>query len=93
MRLLAMLKIRIKTIKLAYYFIWRNYVKRDNVVGYKWLRCPVCGNFTLDSFWVCPRCKWIYEDFCEEHPDEKSDSNGELSLNEYKALYKRMTSG
>ena len=24
----------------------------------KWVKCPVCGHWTLNDYWICPHCKW-----------------------------------
>lgn len=87
--MLEKLRIRFCTLKGILYLIWREYIKKDNVVGYKLIRCPICENITLDSFWVCPRCGWIHEDFCTDNVFAGIDSNDGKSIVEYKAEYQR----
>lgn len=29
--------------------------------GYKIVKCPVCGNETLDNHFICPTCNWEYD--------------------------------
>ena len=29
--------------------------------GFQIVKCPVCGNETLDSYFICPHCKWEYD--------------------------------
>ena len=43
--------------------------------------CPVCGQVTLDSFWVCENCNWEYDDTIDEN--EYSDAN-RGSIRDYK---------
>ena len=45
-------------------------------MGFQIVTCPVCGEETLDSHWVCRKCKWEYD--------------GTVSENEYSAC-NRMT--
>ena len=48
---------------------------------YKEVICPVCGQVTLDSFWVCENCNWEYDDTIDEN--EYSDAN-RGSIRDYK---------
>lgn len=34
--------------------------------GYKIVKCPVCGNDTLDSYWICDNCGWEYDGTMDE---------------------------
>ena len=43
--------------------------------------CPVCGQVTLDNFWVCENCNWEYDDTIDEN--EYSDAN-QGSIRDYK---------
>ena len=36
-------------------------------LGYKIVKCPVCGKETLDSRWICGRCGWEYDGITEEN--------------------------
>ena len=29
--------------------------------GFKIVTCPVCGNETLDMYWICEHCGWEYD--------------------------------
>lgn len=29
--------------------------------GFQIVKCPVCGNHTLDNFFICPDCGWEYD--------------------------------
>ncbi len=46
--------------------------------------CPICGNETLDMYWICEYCGWEYDYKADE--DEKSISNG-MTIREYRAEY------
>lgn len=46
--------------------------------------CPICGNETLDMYWICECCGWEYDYTADE--DEKSSSNG-MTIREYRAEY------
>lgn len=43
--------------------------------------CPVYGQVTLDSFWICDNCNWEYDDTIDEN--EYSDAN-RGSIRDYK---------
>ena len=30
-------------------------------LGYKIVKCPVCGEDTLNSHWICENCGWEYD--------------------------------
>lgn len=36
-------------------------------LGYRIVICPVCGNETLDSYWICQHCGWEYDDTTDEN--------------------------
>ncbi|NCB41040.1 MAG: hypothetical protein EOM59_00215 [Clostridia bacterium] len=84
------LKIRYKIFRTIVWLFFRNYIWKDNIVPYKKIKCPVCGTTTLDSYWICPRCHWEYEDGCESRPDFPTGPNDEISLNEYKKMYNKL---
>lgn len=46
--------------------------------------CPICGNETLDMYWICECCGWEYDYTADE--DEESISNG-MTIKEYRAEY------
>ena len=46
--------------------------------------CPICGNETLDMYWICECCGWKYDYTADE--DEESISNG-MTIREYRAEY------
>lgn len=48
--------------------------------------CPICGNETLDSYWICDHCGWEHDGTVEEC--EYSSPN-HCTLGEYKAEYQR----
>ena len=48
------------------------------------IRCPVCGQKTLDNHWICPRCGWEYDGLPEHH---YSAANG-ATLAEYRGKFK-----
>lgn len=31
------------------------------------VKCPVCGQETLDSYWICRNCGWEYDGTTEEN--------------------------
>ena len=35
-------------------------------LGFKIVKCPVCGKETLDSHWICGHCGWDYDGTTEE---------------------------
>lgn len=36
-------------------------------LGYQIVICPVCGNETLDGYWICQHCGWEYDDTTDEN--------------------------
>ena len=48
---------------------------------YRIVRCPVCGEETMDCFWVCENCYWEYDGTTD--PDAYSDVN-RMTLREYR---------
>ena len=30
-------------------------------LGFKIVKCPVCGKETLDNYFICPTCGWEYD--------------------------------
>lgn len=46
--------------------------------------CPICGNETLDMYWICECCGWEYDYTADE--DEESISNG-MTIRKYRAEY------
>ena len=61
----------------------------DEFITYSVVECPVCGNKTLDSWYVCPHCGWEY-DYTSNY-DEYSDANGS-TLREYIEAYDNLVS-
>ena len=47
--------------------------KEYRELGYKIVKCPVCGKETLDDYFICPNCGWEYDGITEE--DAYSSSN------------------
>lgn len=52
--------------------------------GFKIVTCPVCGNETLDMYWICEHRGWEYDYTKSE--DEYSDANGS-TIKEYRKKY------
>lgn len=52
--------------------------------GFKIVTCPVCGNETLDMYWICEHCGWEYDYMKSE--DEYSDVN-KGTIREYREKY------
>lgn len=46
--------------------------------------CPICGNETLDMYWICECCGWEYDYTADEN--EESTSNG-MTIREYRSEY------
>ena len=42
-------------------------------LGYRIVRCPICGKLTLDNYYICSRCGWEYDG--TKDLDEYSDCN------------------
>ena len=55
-------------------------------LGYKIVKCPVCGKDTLDSHWICDNCGWEYDNTLDE--DAHSVCNN-MSINEAKINFIR----
>jgi hypothetical protein len=36
-------------------------------LGFKIVKCPVCGKETLDDYFICPTCGWEYDGITEEN--------------------------
>lgn len=56
---------------------------------YKVIFCPVCGNKTLDNYYICHHCGWEYDGFPEYH---YSAANG-ATLHEYRRAYEKLKKG
>ncbi|MBQ8742946.1 MAG: hypothetical protein IJZ03_06220 [Clostridia bacterium] len=56
----------------------------DNI--YTVILCPVCGQKTLDNYYICGHCGWEYDNFPEDH---HSAANG-ATLQEYRDEYNRI---
>ena len=52
--------------------------------GFKIVTCPVCGNETLDMYWICEHCGWEYDNTRSE--DEYSAANSN-TIKEYREKY------
>lgn len=52
--------------------------------GFKIVTCPICGNETLDMYWVCEHCGWEYDYTKDEN--KESIANG-MSIKKYRAAY------
>lgn len=61
---------------------------RDTVkykeLGYEIVSCLVCGNETLDFYWICEHCDWEYDGTTDEN--DFSDANG-MTVKEYRQKY------
>ncbi len=53
---------------------------------YKVILCPVCGNKTLDSYFICQHCDWEYDAIPEDH----YSSTNHATLREYRQIYKKV---
>ncbi len=53
---------------------------------YTVILCPVCGQKTLDNYYICGHCGWEYDGFPEDH---YSAANG-ATLREYRDEYNRI---
>jgi len=47
---------------------------------YTVIKCPVCGNKTLDNYWICPHCAWEYDG----HSENEYSSCNQTTLNRYR---------
>ena len=36
-------------------------------LGYNIVTCPVCGNYSLDSYWICDNCGWEYDGITDKN--------------------------
>jgi len=36
-------------------------------LGFKIVKCPVCGKETLDDYFICPHCGWEYDGTTNEN--------------------------
>lgn len=52
--------------------------------GYKVVKCPVCGEETLDNHFICPNCDWEYDGI--ENENTWSSANG-YPIQEYRILH------
>ena len=52
---------------------------------YSVVKCPCCGEDTLDMNYICPNCKWEYDGIPSE--DMKSYCNGGKTLKEYRESF------
>lgn len=53
--------------------------------GFTIVKCPVCGEPTLDRFWVCDNCGWEFDGAV--FPDQYSSANG-CTVEEYRNKYR-----
>ena len=56
-----------------------------NEFGFKTVICPICGNQTLDSHYICSHCKWEYDGTVNDN--DYSSANG-CTVGEYKIKFK-----
>lgn len=52
--------------------------------GFNIVKCPVCGQDTLDNHYVCDNCGWEYDNIYDE--DNYSSANS-CSIQEYRNKY------
>ena len=52
--------------------------------GFKIVKCPICGQETLDSYFICPHCSWEYDGKIQD--TEYSSANG-MTVKEYRESY------
>lgn len=63
---------------------WQQLNVGDTYDGfYTVIRCPVCGNKTLDNYWICPHCAWEYD----THSENEYSSCNQTTLNKYREQY------
>lgn len=55
--------------------------------GYEVVNCPVCGNETLNDYYICPHCGWEYDGHVE--PNRKSSANNNATIKKYRKEYLR----
>ena len=56
--------------------------------GYTIVKCPVCGEPTLDSFWICDNCNWEFDGAVL--PEHYSSAN-HCTVAEYRRKYQAKT--
>ena len=56
-------------------------------LGYNVIICPVCGNKTLDDYYICPHCGWEYDGHTKLN--RKSFANNGATIKKYKKEYLR----
>lgn len=54
--------------------------------GYTIVKCPICGQPTLDMFWICDRCGWEFDGAV--FPDQYSSANG-CTVRDYTNKYRQ----
>lgn len=59
----------------------RNVIEEQSKLGSKVVICPICGNETFDDYFICPTCKWEYDESTEY------SSVNKMTLKEYKENY------
>ena len=80
------------------YFHWKPIDMSDRILnfeetpeikeyGYKVVICPICENKTLDSYWICEECGWVYDDHTS--PNRKSSANNNATIKKYRKEYLR----
>lgn len=53
--------------------------------GYTIVKCPICGEPTLDSFWICDNCNWEFDGAVL--PEQYSSAN-HCTVAEYRKKYR-----
>lgn len=53
---------------------------------YKVVICPVCGNKTLDLYYICSHCGWEHD----ETEEGRYSSTNRATLGEYRKIYKKV---
>ena len=53
--------------------------------GYTIVKCPICGEPTLDSFWICDNCNWEFDGAVL--PEQYSSAN-HCTVAEYRKRYR-----
>lgn len=57
---------------------------------FKIVTCPICGEETLNMYWICKNCFWEYDGVCAE--DDYSNSNASTVRDYRKAFLERKSS-
>ena len=52
--------------------------------GFHIVKCPICGEDTLDNYWVCDHCGWEYDGTTKE--EEFSEVNNS-TIEHYKEKF------